>query len=189
MSEQAAQGRPEAAHSARYTYSFADYQASRAARRKLSPLESALWPWRYALLLGLNLLVQLIVIWNGDLTADEVFSWAYLSGVLLLYTGVLATMALADLLFDRVLPAWVFKRYSMADRPLAFVFDDSGIRWSSEDMKGELAWSRVKKIVIFKGDVFLFISKLEALCIPQRAFLSKDAFDRFVTYAKERVNG
>jgi hypothetical protein len=176
-------------HSASYTYCFADYQASRAARRKLSPLESALWPWRYALLIGINLLVLLIVIWNGDLTPDQIFSRTYLSGVLLIYAGLLVTFTLIDLLIDRALPAWVFKRFSMADRPLAFTFDDSGIHWSSEDMKGEFAWSRVKKIVMFKDDAFLFISKLEALCIPHRAFSSKDAFDRFVIYAKERANG
>jgi hypothetical protein len=189
MPEQAAQGRPEAAHSASYTYSFADYQASRKARRKLRPIEYALWPWRYALLLGVNLLVMLFVTWNAGLTADDVLSWTYLSEIAPLYAGLVACVALVDVLFDRVLPAWVFKRYSMADKLLALTFHDDGIDWSSEGFKGEFAWSKVKKIVTLNGYLFLFISKLEALCIPQRAFPSKDAFDSLVTYAKERTNG
>jgi hypothetical protein len=30
---------------------------------------------------------------------------------------------------------------------------------------------------------------LQAFCVPQRAFASKDTFDSFTAYAKERVNG
>ncbi|MFC1459045.1 YcxB family protein [Microvirga arabica] len=189
MQEQAAEGRPEVVHSASYTYSFADYQASREARRKLNPVQYAVWPWRYALLVGVNLAILLFLIWDADLTAEEVLSWTYLSEILPLYAGLLVCVALIDVLFDRILPAWVFKRYSMANKPLAFAFHDNGINWSSEGFRGEFVWSKVTQIVSLKGYLFLFISKLEALCIPQRAFLSKDAFDRFVSYAKERVNG
>jgi hypothetical protein len=187
MHDQASSSRPEASYSASYTYSFADYQSSREARRTLNPIESALWPWRYVLLLGVNVVLMLFVIWDAGLTAEEVLSWTYLSEILPLFAGLAVLMALVDLLFDRVFPAWVYKRYSAAEKPLSF--SDSGIGWSTEGMKGELAWNKVKKIVTLKGDAFLFISKLEALCIPQRAFPSKDVFDNFVTYAKERVNG
>lgn len=189
MPEQAAQSRSEAAHSASYTYSFADYQTSRVARRKLSPFEHALWPWRYALLIGVNLGILIFLTWDAGLTADEVLSWAYLSEILPLNAGLIALVALVDILFDRILPSWIFKRYSMANKLLTFTFHDDGIIWSSEGFKGEFAWSKVMKIVTLKDYLFLFISKLEAVCIPQRAFPSKDAFDHFISYAKERVNG
>ena len=172
MQDQAAQSRAEAAHSASYTYSFADYQASRVARRKLSPIEYALWPWRYALLVGVNIAILLFIAWHGGLTVEEFLSWAFLSE-----------------LIDRVLPAWVFRRYSMANKRLDFVFRDDGISWSCEGFKGEFDWSKVTKMVTLKDYLFLFISKLEAVCIPQRAFPSKDVFDRFIIYAKERANG
>ncbi|MCG7392771.1 YcxB family protein [Microvirga sp. ACRRW] len=189
MQDQAAQSRPEAAYSASYTYSFADYQASRVARRKLSPIEYAIWPWRYALLIGINVVIMLFLIWNAGLTADEVLSWTYLSEILPLYAGLIAFVALVDVLFDRVLPAWIFKRYSMANKRLDFIFRDDEIIWSSEGFKGEFAWSKITKIATLNSYLFLFISKLEAVCIPQRAFPSKDAFDHFVIYAKERANG
>ncbi len=68
-------------------------------------------------------------------------------------------------------------------------FNNDGIFWSGEGFKGEINWSKVTRIVTLKDSLFLFISKLEALCVPQRAFASKDAFDNFIAYAKERVNG
>lgn len=189
MQDQAAQSRPEAAHSASYTYSFADYQASRTARRKLSPVENALWPWRHALLVSINLVILVFLIWDAGLSADEVFSWTYLSEILPLYTGLIAFVALVDVLIDRIFPAWVFKRYSMANKRLDLTFHHDGIDWSAEGFKGEFAWSKVIRLIMLKGYLFLFVSKLEAVCIPQRAFPSKEAFDNFVSYAKERVNG
>ncbi len=189
MQDQAAQSRAEAAHSASYTYSFADYQASRVARRKLSPIEYALWPWRYALLVGVNIAILLFIAWHGGLTVEEFLSWAFLSEVMPFYAGLLAFVVLVDVLIDRVLPAWVFRRYSMANKRLDFVFRNDGISWSCEGFKGEFDWSKVTKMVTLKDYLFLFISKLEAVCIPQRAFPSKDVFDRFIIYAKERANG
>jgi hypothetical protein len=46
-----------------------------------------------------------------------------------------------------------------------------------------------EKIVTLKSRVFLLISKMEAIGIPQRACASTGAFESLVTYPKERVNG
>lgn len=189
MSDHLAQTAPATAFSAAYTYMLADFQALRRAKRALSPVDRVLWRWRYVLVLGISFAVLIGVFWDPELILEDVLSWSFLSEMLPLVLLLIGLLILVDVIFDRVLVPWVFKRLAIADKSLVMTFGHNGIAWSTEGIKGELAWSKVIRIITLEGYLFLFISKLEALCIPQRAFPSKDAFDSFVSYAKERVNG
>jgi hypothetical protein len=176
-------------HSANYTYTFANYQALREAKRKLNPVDQAIWQWRYAWVLGFNLVFLAYTIWSYGLTAEQVLTWDFLWETGPLFLGLLAFVYAVDLLFDQVLARWVFKRFAMADKPIAVKFTDSKIAWSSEGIQGEFDWAKIIKLVMVRDYLFLFISKMEAIGVSRRAVSSDDAFDSLVTYAKERVNG
>lgn len=176
-----------AAHTASYTYTLTDYQALRRAKRKLNPVDDVLWRWRYAWVVAFSLTV-FILIGLATLGAAGTFSRDSFSQVAPALLGLIVLTVLVDVVFDHVLAPWIYKRTAIADKSLAIAFDDETIFWSSEGMRSEIPWYKVTRLVMLEGYLFLFISKLEALCIPQRAFASKDAFDHLVAYAKERVN-
>jgi YcxB-like protein len=189
MSDHLAQTPPATAFSAAYTYVLADFQALRRAKRALSPVDQVLWRWRYVLVLGISFAVLLSIFWDTELALEDLLSWSFLSKMLPLVLLLISLLVLVDIVFDWILMPWVFRRLAIANKSLVMAFDHDGIVWSTEGLKGELAWSKVTRIITLKGYVFLFISKLEALCIPRRAFTSEAAFSSLVTYAKERVNG
>lgn len=189
MSDHLSRNPQAAAFSAAYTYRLTDYQALRRAKRALNPFDNALWKWRYVWTLGFSVAVLLFTILDQGMGADQVLSWTFLSTILPIFAGLILFIALVDVVFDRILTPWVFKRYSMANRLLNVWFNDGGIQWSSEGFKGEIAWSKVRQLITLENYLFLFISKMEAIGIPQHALASKDAFDSLIQYAKERVNG
>lgn len=189
MSDHLAQTPPATEFSAAYTYILADFQALRKAKRELSPVDRVLWRWRYVLVLGISFAVLIGIFWDSELILEDVLSWSRLSEMLPLVLILIGLLVMVDVVFDWVLVPWVFKRFAIADKSLVMTFGHDGITWTTEGIKGELAWTKVIRIVTFKGYLFLFISKLEALCVPRRAFASEEAFSSLVTYAKERVNG
>lgn len=182
MSDQQIQNPQAAAHSAAHTLTLADYRALRRAMRKLNPVGQTIETFSTIIILFLILsyLVWAYTDWGPD--------WDFLSGSapVVLYGALYLTVFAALKVF--VLSSWAFRRCAIANKPVTITFGENGIVQSSEGVKSELAWSKMTRLVTLKGYLFLFISRVEAICIPQRALASEDVFHSLVTYAKARVN-
>jgi hypothetical protein len=56
-------------------------------------------------------------------------------------------LVLVDLISDRVLTPWIFRRFAMANQPVDVVIDDEGLAWTSGGIRGSLPWSRFGRAV------------------------------------------
>jgi hypothetical protein len=76
----------------------------------------------------------------------------------------------------------------MAGQMLTIDLNDRRIAWWAEGIRGELDWKRILRIVALKDYLFFFFGKMEAIGLPRNA-APQGAFDRIVSFAKERANG
>lgn len=177
-----------AIHRASFTLDFPYYQALRDAKRKLNPIDDFIWRWRYALAFTIAAITLFWFVMRDGFTLAEMLSWEVLLSLGGLGLSLPFLIFLIDLLFDRVLVRWVFRRSSMAGQMLTISLDDQRIAWWAEGIRGELDWTRVLRIVPLKDYLFFFFGKMEAIGLPRNA-APQEAFDRIVSFAKERVNG
>ncbi len=191
MSNDPAQDSTAAAPRFRLSYdlTFADYRALQQAKRALNPAGRALWRWRYPLIVALALAGSLAMSWHEALAAADLVSadlWLALAPVLL---GLVVALVLIDLLFDQVLGRWVYGRFALANQNLTVEVGDDRLTWTGIGISGSMPWSRIVRFVELRTHVFLFISQIEAIGFPQRAFGSAEEFASFARYAKEKVHG
>lgn len=107
---------------------------------------------------------------------------------------VLACFALILLSGPVTAPAinhWVwrraFDRQRLGASDVTLRFDDDGIASSSERGQSQIPWSTVERLDVSPTHAFLWISGMVGLMAPKRAFPDAAAFDRFVDFARARV--
>ena len=167
---------------------FRYYQALRDAKRKLNPIDDFIWRWRYALAFAIAGIIVFWLVIRGGFTPAEMLSWEFLLSLGGLGLALPLLIFLIDLLFDQVLVRWIFRRSSMAGQMLTIDLNDRRITWWAEGIRGELDWKRILRIVALKDYLFFFFGKMEAIGLPRNA-APQGAFDRIVSFAKERANG
>jgi hypothetical protein len=172
-----------------YTFLVADYRAFLAARRQLYPIKGALWRWRYALVPAITLIVGGAMAWSDGVPLRRLLSTEVVLAFAPIIAGLVVCLVLVDLISDRVLTPWIFRRFAMANQPVDVVIDDEGLAWTSGGIRGSLLWSRFGRAVEAGNAMFLFISKVEAITLPRRAFASPEEFAALTLYAKEKVRG
>jgi hypothetical protein len=177
-----------AIHQVSFMLDFRYYQALRDAKRKLNPIDDFIWRWRYALAFAIAGITVFWLVIRGGFTPAEMLSWEFLLSLGGLGLALPLLIFLIDLLFDQVLARWIFRRSSMAGQMLTIDLNDQRIAWWAEGIRGELDWTRILRIVALKDYLFFFFGKMEAIGLPRNA-APQGAFDRIVSFAKERANG
>jgi hypothetical protein len=181
-------GADGAIHRVSFMLDFRYFQALRDAKRKLNPIDDFIWRWRYALAFAIAGITVFWLVIRGGFTPAEMLSWEFLLSLGGLRLALPLLIFLIDLLFDQVLARWIFRRSSMAGQMLTIDLNDQRIAWWAEGIRGELDWTRILRIVALKDYLFFFFGKMEAIGLPRNA-APQGAFDRIVSFAKERANG
>ena len=93
-----------------------------------------------------------------------------------------------DLVFDRVVLRWSFGRFAMANAAFAVTLDAEGVHYSASSVSGTLGWPRVRRVDVTPDYIFLFMSKIEVMALPRRAFATESAFTEAARYAQAQAD-
>ena len=143
---------------------------------------------RYAVLVAMFLATMIgLAIYDGTITGlmHDPLSLG------LLFAGanmVILIGLLIDFLFERVFYRWAFGRLAMANAELAVKLDAEGMHWSAPSVSGTLGWPRVRRAAVTPDYIFLFISKIEVMALPRRAFATEGAFAEAARYAQAQTD-
>lgn len=174
-----------------YTLLFEDFVAlNKAAIRNGLP-RSFFWAVYLAFMTGIFLLAVVGTgLWLDGWKSLELFKKSgFQSDLLRVYPAIILLAVVINLVGRKLNWRWTFKRRSIANKEITLAFSEEGLQSSVADLEGKASWAAIKRVYSSKAHLILFISKLEGFVIPRRAFQSGEAFDRFVSYARERVNG
>jgi len=100
--------------------------------------------------------------------------------------GLTAFMALVDVVFERWMPWFAFRRLAVRNQPVRLQFGDT-VAWSMNGMSGEASWSSVKRFLATPSGLFLFVSEAEAFMLPRRALADDAEFKSLAAFARERI--
>jgi hypothetical protein len=171
-------------HAVTYTFGFDDYLATARARAASGMFGGHVRWVRYAIVVAVYV-ATMIGLAISDGTIEDLLH--DLQGLGLILGGAVVVVficLLIDLLFERIVYRWAFGRFAMANADLAVTLDEQGLRWSAPSLSGTLGWPRVRRVIVTPGYVFLFISKIEGLALPRRAFATEAAFNEAARYAQ-----
>ncbi len=169
---------------ARHTHTYEDFLTLVRARRRASGART--W-WRYALWMAIYLAV--LVWFTPDLLRASAWREGFVWAIVL---GGLAAMAViiwaVDLLFDRVVYRLHYRRLATAGAEVTLNLDEDGIAWTIRDIGGRLPWSAVTTVDDQEDGLVLFISPLEGMVVPRRAFASLGEYEAARTLIRERTH-
>jgi hypothetical protein len=175
-------------HAVTFTLGFDDYLATARARAASGMLGRHAHWLRYAVVVALFLATVIgLAIFDGTITdqlRDPQSLGLILGGAIL----IMLICLLIDFLFERVVYRWSFKRFAMADADLTVTLDAEGMRWSAPSLSGTLGWPRAWRVIATPGCIFLFISKIEVMALPRRAFATEAAFNDAAHYAQAQAD-
>jgi hypothetical protein len=175
--------------SATYTYTFDRFQMLMAARRQR---ERAGKPSRY---LVVSLLYSAAMLglgwWDGSL-------WRILQNLDLLpkvlpyfalgIAFVCTIVFIVDLLFDKVLYWFAFRRYAIANQVVHIELSNDDISWASPDATGRLKWTGIKGLTLLadRSAAVMWLGKIEGLVLPADGFASETIFNAAVARIQEK---
>ncbi|NTJ41689.1 YcxB family protein [Agrobacterium larrymoorei] len=84
--------------------------------------------------------------------------------------------------------ALIFKRNASANKEISFELLEHGFIASSDDIRSELSWASITKVIETDHHLFLAISRREALTLPKRAFASETDFARTMDFVRNHVS-
>ncbi|WP_243369131.1 YcxB family protein [Microvirga solisilvae] len=174
-----------------YTLLFEDFVALNKAALRNGPPRSLFWAAYLTFMTGIFLLAIIGTgLWLDGWKSLELFKRSsFQSNLLRIYPAVILLAVVINLVGRQLNWRWTFKRRSISNKEITLSFSEEGLQSSVSDFEGKASWAAIKRVYPSKAHLILFISKLEGFVIPRRAFQSDEAFDTFVIYAKERVNG
>lgn len=171
-------------HKIEYIYQRRDFVAvTRALIRR------PFWITALKLLLA-ALIVGHVFIIDAVVGADAEFSLAYLNSYfdfLPLWVFLLFIIGFGDGLAGLV-AAFVFKKNASANKSIRVELHENGIHASSEDIRSEIGWKSIVKVIETNGYLFLALSKREALALPKRAFSSEADFAEALRFVGKHVS-
>jgi hypothetical protein len=167
-----------------YRFGPADYIALIRASRSTGPL-GRLGRWGRAMLFGL-LIVALVIIFSYDSLSAGF--WPGLMVYALVLVVVTLVAPFGEYLGERLMAAWLFPRYSVANKELTLTLDDDGIRSKLGEIEGRVSWRSIVRIIETKDYLFLAVSRAEMLVVPKRALASAEAFAGLARYARMKVD-
>jgi YcxB-like protein len=168
-----------------YTYSYADCLATLRAReigRRLWLRRAGRYTLFNAAFLGV---AAALAISEGDGLADLAEPDAALT-IAAFMVGLTAFLVAVDVVFERWMPWFGFRRLSVRNQPVRLHFGEA-LAWSMSGMSGEASWSSVKRLVRTQQGLFLFISEVEAFMLPRRALADDAALDALAAFARARM--
>ena len=177
------------AHVVAYTFSFDHYRALLRARRAMGAFGRYAIVLRYVLVIAAAVIVFVALTdWRKTSAADlmNVRTIAIVIGAMV---ALAVFVALVDLLFERVIYRWVFRRFALAGQELAVTLDDDGIRWAAGGASAHFAWSLVRRVYEGKDLLVIFFSKVEGLLLPRSGVASDEAFRSLVAFVESRLGG
>ncbi|WHA40438.1 YcxB family protein [Agrobacterium larrymoorei] len=87
-----------------------------------------------------------------------------------------------------LLAAYVFKKNASANKEIIIDLQDDVIRARSDDIKSEIGWKSIVRVIETDKYLFLALSKREALTLPKRAFPSDAALADTMQFVREHVS-
>jgi hypothetical protein len=173
---------------ATYTYTFERFQMLMAARRQR---ERAGKPSRYLVVSLLYVASMLgMATWDGSLgrilqdldLIPKVLPY-FVVGIAFVCTVVF----FIDLLFDKVLYWFAFRRYAIANQLVRVDVTSDGILWNATDTSGRLNWPGIKGLTVLadRSAAILWLGKIEGLVLPADGFESETKFDAAIARIQE----
>jgi len=80
-----------------------------------------------------------------------------------------------------------YRKIAAAEKEVTMTVDASGIEAQSPDLKSNIGWSAIQRVIPVRDHVFLAISKREALIVPRRGFASDAEFAAFLPFVARHV--
>jgi hypothetical protein len=173
---------------ATYTYTFERFQMLMAARRQR---ERAGKPSRYLVVSLLYAASMLgMAMWDGSL-------WRILQDIDLLpkvlpyfvvgIAFVCTIVFCVDLLFDKVLYWFAFRRYAIANQVVHIELTSDGILWTATDASGRLKWTGIKGLTLLadRSAAVMWLGKIEGLILPADGFDSETKFNAAIARIQE----
>jgi len=177
----------------RFVYDFGVF---RLLQRAKAERKGRRWWHKYPMMLAIYLAATLASMWwSGGLAFARDWTAEAWRVSLMMIAGFgaifLLAIALIDFLFDRVIMALLFKRYSIADKQVEVTLADDGISTRREGQSGHATWSTVKDLTILRdrSAVALWLGKIEGIVLPAASFSSPLEFDAACALIKEKTRG
>ncbi|HEX2552652.1 MAG TPA: YcxB family protein [Microvirga sp.] len=168
-----------------FTYTYADCLATLRAR-SVGRRPALRRVGRYALF---NLIIlaatAALTAWDGGGLPDPTDPDTALA-IAAAMAGLTAFMAAVDVVFERWMPWFGFRRLAVRNKPVRLHFGEA-IAWTTNGMSGEASWSSVKRLVATPQGLFLFISEAEAFMLPRRALASEAEFEAVAAFARAKI--
>lgn len=162
-----------------YTLRFNDYLAIVQAHEASGRFgRHARWV-RYAVFVSIYLTI--IGIFHGTSLHDsQSFGLVILGAV-----ALVVLCLLLDFLFGHIVYRWRFGRFAMANAEVAISLNAEGIHVSAPSRSGTVRWSGVRRIMTTPDYIFLFLSKIEVIALPRRAFATETVFNEAAYYCAQ----
>ena len=84
---------------------------------------------------------------------------------------------------------WYFPRLAIANQPLNYELLDDGIHYASPTATGVISWPGVHRVVDMPGAIVVFISQIEGLVLPERAFATTSDFATARQFIRDKTGG
>lgn len=132
----------------------------------------------FAILVGA--LIGLFSLMDGSSVVEQVqsFPWKF-------YSGLIASLLLFVFLVAPAISYLRARRRGLLGPHQISVLDD-GIKVESPQGESLLYWSAITRLVATSKRLFLFVSPVNALIVPRRAFANQDDFDDSIVQARHR---
>lgn len=176
---------------ASYTYTIERYRMLIRAREQ----RRGSTRWRRYVFVTLIYLVSLLVTLASDGTFKDLSGIGTRDGayiallIVAAWAGLMLVVMLADAVLDRLIYPLVFNRYLQANKHLSIGLADDGVRWSSDNVEGTVAWPALKDMTTLQdgSGAVLWLGKVEGIVLPADAFASRETFDMAVHFARSRI--
>ena len=173
-----------------YTYDLEQFRML--ARARTERAGGRRWH-RYGVVLGLFLAAIIATLWgDGELARVPGWSakaWHDALWIVAEYgAGLALFIAAIDLMFDRLITALIFRRYSVAGKRLDITLADEGVSYRSVARTGTVAWPGIKAVTVLRDRTaaVLWLSKIEGILLPAASFGSREEFAAACQFIEEK---
>ena len=166
-----------------YTYEFEDHAAFHAlcstsvGYKRYSRRTQSVWLLAFATTAPILTIADMVVTAQGKLLEIGITG-----AVLVWITAFMFTS-----LFHKTHLRSLFSLFYSANRTFTDCLSDDGVSSDSGKVRTFYTWSSIIRLETTADHLVLFISALQGIVLPRRAFASTDDFDAAIAFARERV--